>query len=420
MKRVLHLVLLSSIVLGVTCGTLAPSAAQNNDTATLVADNNTFAFDFYRQVAAETDTNLLFSPFSISQAFGMLMAAARENTETQMAATLRYTLPQDALHPAFAALNADLSTRQTPDAGAGGEGERLQLNVANSIWAQDGFPFRDAYMNLLRDFYNGGLRFMDFVQESEAARETINDWVEDETEDKIQNMLPQGVINPDTRLVLVNAIYFNGSWQHPFVESATQDEPFTLLDGSTVNVPMMFQQESLGYLRGDGFQVVELPYFGYDMAMLIVLPDADQFEAVQRQLDGAWFESTRREIATQDVQLFMPRFEFETALDLKTTLQNMGMTDVFDGNLADLTGMFDPATVNGNLFVTDALHKAFIGVDETGTEAAAATAIVVGITSAPMPSQPVEVRLDHPFIYAIYDRQTGAILFLGQVLNPAG
>jgi len=405
-------------MMSIIFGALAPSAAQRDDTTALVAGNNAFAFDFYGQIAGRSDSNLIFSPFSISQAFGMLMAAARENTASQMADTLHYTLPQDALHPAFAALNADLSTRETPNAGS--EGERLQLNIVNAIWAQEGFPFREAYLALLQDFYEGGLNFADFVQAAEAARETINTWIEDQTEDKIQDMLPPGVLNADTRLVLVNAIYFNGSWLNPFEPSATQDAPFNLLDGSIVSVSMMAQQESLGYLQGNGFQVVELPYFGNDMAMLIVLPDSDQFESVQTQLDGVWFERTRNAVSYRDVRLYMPRFEFETSLDLRTSLQQMGLTDVFDGNVADLTGMFDPAAVNENLFVTAALHKAFIGVDETGTEAAAATAIVVGITSAPMPSQPVEVRLDRPFMYTIYDRQTGAILFLGQVLNPTG
>lgn len=418
MKRILCFALLGVMVLTIVFGALPTNAAQNDDVAALVAGNNAFAFDFYQHAAADADTNLISSPFSISQAFGMLMVAARENTADQMADTLHYSLPQDALHPAFAALNADLDTRETPNGGA--EGERLELNIANSLWAQDGFPFRETYLDLVQNFYNGGLRLLDFMQAPEAAREMINDWVADETRDKIQDMLPQGVISPDTRLVLVNAIYFNGSWLHPFEEHATQDAPFTLLDGTTVDVPMMAQQESFGYLRGDGFQVVELPYSGYDMAMLVVLPDAGQFETVRAQLDGNWFEAVRGEVAYQEVRLFMPRFEFETDLDLKAILQRMGMVDVFDGDLADLTGMFDPAAANVNLFVTAALHKAFIGVDESGTEAAAATAIVVGATAAQMPANPIEVRLDRPFIYAIYDRQTGAILFLGQVLNPAG
>lgn len=390
------------------------SSAQNDELNILITGHNTFAFDFYHEVTSDEDANLIFSPFSIEQAFGMLMGAARDNTEAQIAATMHYTLPQNTLHPAFAALNTDLADRE---AAGGGEGERLQLNIANSIWAQDGFPFRPTYTDLLQTYYGGGLRFMDFAAEPENARQTINEWIEQETEDKIRDMLPPGAVDQLTRMVLVNAIYFNGSWLYPFADRGTQDQPFTLLDGSTVTVPMMMQQESLGYGQGEGFQVVELPYFGGDMAMLIVLPDAGQFDAIQAQLDSAFFDMARSTLGYRPVLLHMPRFEFESELSLNVILQGLGMTDVFDPNAANLTGMFDPAATDENLFVTAALHKAYIGVDEAGTEAAAATAIMVGTTS--LPPAPVEVQLDRPFVYTIYDRQTGVILFLGQVMNPA-
>ncbi len=416
-QAVIGLVLVSTIAGALAAGT-ARVAAQGDEREMLVAGNNAFAFDFYRQAAAGVDANLIFSPFSISQAFGMLLAAARGDTAQQIADTMHYTLPQDVLHPAFSDLNAALSEREAPENDQAGE--RLQLNIANSLWAQEGFPFRDAYLALVRDFYSGGLHIMDFVRAPEEARETINAWIEEQTEDKIRDMLAPGTIDTATRMVLVNAIYFNGSWLHPFQEGATQDDLFTRLDGSTVRVPMMAQQESFGYMQGDGFQAVELPYVGGDMAMLVVLPDAGRFEAIQADLDQALFDTIRASLARREVQLHMPRFEFETSLNLRSMLAALGMTDVFDPERADLSGMFDPAAVNANLYVTAALHKAFIGVDEAGTEAAAATAIVVGITSAPMPSEPLVLRLDRPFIYAIYDRQTGAIMFLGQVLNPAG
>ena len=414
-RQIMHLAVPSIIVLSIILGARLPSSAQSDDTTTLVAGQNTFAFDFYQEVTSGENINLVFSPFSITQAFGMLMGAARENSEAQIAETMHYTLPQDALHPAFAALNADLAAREAP---GGGEGERLQLNIANSIWAQDGFPFLTSYTDLLQENYDGGLRLMDFIAEPENARNTINDWIEQETENKIQDMIPSGGINEYTRMVLVNAIYFNGSWLHPFDDRGTQDQPFMLLDGSTVTVPTMMTQETFGYLEGDGFQAVELPYFGGDMAMLVVLPDAGQFDAIQAQLDSAFFDTTRQAIGYRPVLLHMPRFEFETDISLSSLLQNMGMTDVFDPDAANLTGMFDPSATGENLFVTAALHRAYIGVDEAGTEAAAATAILMGTTS--LPPEPVEVKLDRPFIYAIYDRQTGAILFLGQVMNPAG
>lgn len=421
MNRHIQRTVIGLVLAGVFAGALGASAlpanSQEDDSSLLVAGNNAFAFDFYQRAAREGDANLIFSPFSISQAFGMLLAAARGDTAQQITSTLQYGLAPDDLHPAFSALNSSLAEREGAE--GAGEGERLQLNIANSLWAQQDYPFREAYIDLVREFYSGGLFFTDFMRLPDEAREAINAWIEDETEDKIQDMLGPGSVTTDTRMVLVNAIYFNGSWLNSFEESATQDDTFTLLDGSTVTVPMMAQQESLAYLQGDGFQAVELPYFGGDVAMLIVLPDEGQFEAVQSALDQQQFDAIRQSLAFQTVQLAMPRFEFETSLDLSASLEALGMVDVFDPDLADLTGMFDPASVDQGLFVSAALHKAYIGVDEAGTEAAAATAIIVGVMSAPVEVEPIVLRLDRPFIYTIYDRQTGSILFLGQVMNPA-
>ena len=422
MNRYVRRAFIGMVLVSILTATLAagaaPARSQGDDTTMLVAGNNAFAFDFYRQAAGQDDANLIFSPFGISQAFGMLWAAARADTAQQIADTMHYPLAQDELHPAFAALLSDLSERET--AGGDGEGERLQLNIANALWIQQDFPFREAYIDLVREFYDGGLFLADFIATPDRAREDINRWIEDETREKIQDMLGPGAIGSDTRMVLVNAIYFNGAWLYPFEEFATQDDTFTLLDGSTVTVPMMSQQESFGYMQGEGFQAVELPYFGGDVAMVIVLPDEGQFEAVRSGLDADQFDAIRETLASETVRLTMPRWEFESALDLKASLAAMGMADVFDRERADLSGMFDPAAVGENLFVSAALHKAYIGVDEAGTEAAAATAIIVGVTSAPVQVEPIELRLDRPFVYTIVDRQTGSILFLGQVMDPAG
>lgn len=421
MKHAVQCVMIGVVLMSGVLGTVAAGVthvkSQGDDLSMLVTGNNDFAFDFYQRTAAGNDSNLIFSPFSISQAFGMLFAAGRSDTEQQIASAMHYTLPQDDLHPAFSALNADLGSRKTPDAAS--EGERLQLTIANSLWAQQDFPLRDAYIELMNTYYDGGLNLMDFVRAPEQARETINAWIEDQTENKIEDMIPPGTIDSDTRMVLVNAIYFNGSWLYPFQEYATQEDSFTLLDGTTTTVPMMAQQESFRYTAGNGFQAIELPYFGGDIAMLIVLPDEGEFATMQSRLDGAQFDAIRSAVSSQDIMLTMPRFEFETSLNLRVALTAMGMLDAFDPQNADFSGMFDPAAVAGNLFVTAALHKAFISVDEAGTEAAAATAIVMGITSAPIQQEPIMLRLDRPFIYAIYDQQTGAILFLGQVINPA-
>lgn len=414
MKYLIPLILIMTFL---AAGLPATSAYQpDSNLDKLVASNNAFALEFYRHRSAAPDANLIFSPFSISQAFGMVMGAARETTAQQVAAAMHYQLPSEDLHPAFAALNTDLRERETPE---NDSAERLQLNIANSLWAQDNFPFRQSYVDLVRDYYDGGLYFRDFTSAPEEVRTAINDWIEDQTEDKIEDMLAPGSVSPMTRMVLVNAIYFNGSWAFPFEEDTTQDDTFTLLDGSTVTVPMMTQQESFGYMRGDGFQAVELPYYGQDMAMLIILPDEGQLETFRAEFGPEQFNTIREGLAGQKVRLTMPRFEFKTSLDLTAALSALGMVDLFDPNQADLTGMFDPAATNETLFVSTAIHEAYIGVDEAGTEAAAATAMAFA-TAAPEPEEPLVLHLDRPFIYSIYDRQTGAILFMGHVMNPAG
>lgn len=388
--------------------------AQTDQEAELVLGNNAFAFDLYQQIITELDGNIIFSPYSISQAFGMVSAGAQGDTEQQIMDAMHFTLSQDDLHAAFNTLNGNLTDRETADMG---EGERLQLSIANSLWGQDGFPFRESFLDTIRANYGGELSLVDFFL-TEEARQAINDWIEDKTEDKIQDMIPPGVLNPDTRLVLVNAIYFYGSWMFNFEEANTMDDTFTLLDGSTVTVPMMNQTQNLAYLQGDGFQAVEIPYYGQDTAMLVILPDEGNFEGFQQDLDSAQFDQIRQSFGYQELNLFMPHFEFETDISLSEYLKAMGMTDAYDEGLADFSGMYDRDQVGQNLFITDALHKAFIGVDESGTEAAAATAIIMGVTSAPV-GPPPELRLDRPFIYAIYDRETGSVLFLGQVMNPA-
>jgi serpin B len=385
------------------------AAAQEIDT--LVDDNSAFAFELYHTLAENADGNMLFSPHSISVALAMTYAGARGETETQMADTLHFTLPQDELHPAFGALNAELASRA--EANASDEGTPLQLNIANALWGQFDLPFHPEFVQTIEDNYGAALQLVDYMSDPEGARQMINDWVADETEDLITNIVPEGAITIDTRLVLANAIYFNASWLFTFAEGLTQDDEFTLLDGTQVTVPMMAQEESLLYAAGAGYQVVELPYYPGDMAMLIFLPDAGQFEAFEQSLTAELFSETLQALTPADLRLFMPRFEYEFEAGLSDTLANMGMPIAFTDE-ADFSGMAD-----AELSISDALHKAFISVDEAGTEAAAATVIIVGVTSAQEPQEIIEFRIDRPFIFTIYDRGTGAILFIGRVLNPA-
>ena len=380
------------------------SDAADAEMAELVAGNSAFAFDLYQRLRQEGDGNLFYSPASISLALAMTYAGARGETEEQMAATMHYTLPQEQLHPAFNALDTALTSYDEADA--------FQLNIANAIWGQNGYKFLPTFLDTLAENYGAGLRTLDFVKETEAARKTINDWVSDQTEEKIQDLIPQGVLNDAVRLVLTNAIYFNGKWALPFEKKDTHDEPFTLLDGSTVSVPMMSQTKTFKYAEGDGYQAVELPYRDSDMAMLFVLPEAGRFEEIEAAFSAESVTDITEGLTFQLVNLYVPKFTFESEFNLSETLIQMGMPAAF-GN-ADFSGM----TGDRDLFISDVLHKAFVAVDEEGTEAAAATAVIMELGAALDPEQPVLMKLDHPFLFLIRDNSSGTVLFIGRILNP--
>lgn len=375
----------------------------------LVAGNTRFALALYG-VLFDKGANLFYSPYSISQALAMTYAGARGTTEQEMAKALGFTLPQERLHAAFNALDQALASRGAKV--AKGEGERFSLHITNAIWGQQGYAFRPAFLDTLAQNYGAGLRLLDFKGAPDASRQTINRWVEEQTAEKIKDLLPEGSIDPLTRLVLTNAIYFNAGWMHPFEASATQDGTFHLLDGRTVTVPMMHESESLGYADGAGWQAVELPYVGGELSMVILLPDEGQFEAFARGLDAAKLNEALSAIRPAQVALSMPRFKFEAGAKLKDALTKLGMVQAFTDQ-ADFTGM----TERRELYVDDVYHKAFVAVDEKGTEAAAATAVVMRLTAAP--AEPKEVRIDRPFLFLIRDVETGAILFLGHVVSPA-
>lgn len=380
-----------------------------SDLADLVNGNSTFAFDLY-QVLREGNDNLFYSPHSISLALAMTYAGARGETEQQMADTLHFTLPQDCLHPAFNGLDLELARR-----GEGAEGkdeEGFRLHIVNALWGQEDYEFLSEFLDILAENYGAGLRTLDFVNEPEESRVTINDWVSDQTEGRIEDLIPQGVIDELTRLILTNAIYFNAAWAEPFEEDQTADGTFYLLDGGQVTVPMMRQTESFGYAEGEGYQAVELPYDGWELSMVILLPQAGEFEAFEGSLDAELVDSIVKDLAHRRIALTMPKFEFESDFSLKDSLAAMGMPDAFTG-AADFSGM----TGDRDLFIAEVIHKAFVSVDEAGTEAAAATAVVM--EKLAMPEEPVEVTVDRPFIFLIRDIKTGAILFVGRVVDPS-
>ncbi|MDI6768968.1 MAG: serpin family protein [Anaerolineales bacterium] len=391
----------------VTDPEVAPS-----DLTELSAGNNAFAFDMY-QAVRPADGNLFYSPYSISLALAMTYAGARGETAIQMAETLHYTLPADHLHPAFNALDLDLAQRPEQASGVS-EKQRFELNIVNSLWGQKDWPFLPGFLDTLALNYGAGMRLVDYQTTPEPARKAINDWVSDETKGRIEDLIPSGVIDRLTRLVLVNAIYFKASWDYPFEESLTEDGQFKLLDGSQVSVPLMSLDtpERLGYVDGEGFQAVSLPYKGGLAEMVILLPDEGQFEAFEAALTAERFAGILSGIKTQSVNLTMPKFSFTRDLSLNEVLAGMGMSDAFDPDRADFSGIDG----SRDLYIQAALHKAFIAVDEAGTEAAAATTIIIGLTS--MPISEINIRIDRPFIFLIRDISTGSILFLGRVVNP--
>ncbi|WP_026370496.1 serpin family protein [Kallotenue papyrolyticum] len=382
----------------------APAGA---DLATLVDGATAFAFDLYRRAVDGNTDNLIFSPYSIALAFSLPYAGARGETEQQMATTLRF-LPQDRHHAAFNALDQRLqalSEQVDPD---GVQGDAFQLTLANAVWGQQGFPFEKTYLDTLARFYGAGLSTLDMANQPQQATETINRWVAEQTAARITDLLPPGVIGPNTRLVLVNAVAFKASWLFPFNESMTRDGVFTRLDGSTVTTPLMHGVQRVFYAESESWQAVSLPYVGRKVEMLVILPRAGRFAAVESSLSGDMLADLRNQLEERDVTLTLPRWEFDAALDLKELLMELGMSAPFEH--ADFSGI-SPRP----LWIDAALHRGAITVDEEGTEAAAATAIVMAERALP----PATFQADRPLIYAILERDTGALLFLGRVTDPS-
>jgi serpin B len=367
----------------------------------LVAGNTTFALDLYHVLTEDLEQNLLFSPYSLSVALAMTYAGAQGETERQMAEVLH--LPaQEQAHPAFNALDQSLAAK--------GDQEGVTLSFANALWPQEGYPFLDSFLDTLAENYGAGLRPLDFGQAG-AAREQINRWASEQTEEKIQDLLPEGSVDGATALVLTNAVYFNGSWQHAFPEEGTHKGGFKLLDGRQVGVPMMTLTANLNAAQLDGVQAVELPYAGQALSMLVLVPDAGTFESYAQALAPDELAAVLGALQPGTINLYLPKFGYDSGFELKSALARLGMTDAF-GTEANFAGMDGTQ----ELFIDEVYHKAFVAVDESGTEAAAASAVVVsrkGIGLTP------KLIVDRPFIYLIRDTETGTILFVGHVVNPA-
>ncbi len=458
----------------VAVGIQSPVKGQQGDVPAVVAGNNRFAFDIYHRLrsseaVAENNGNLIFSPYSISTAVGMVHAGARGQTAQEIAHVFHFGLPQERLHSAYGSLIRDLN---------GPHRTGYQLSVANRLWGQNGFPMHQPFLDTTRDHYGAELGRLDFVGDAENSRQTINRWVEEQTNDRIKNLIPSGAIRPDTRLILTNAIYFNGDWKHAFNKNATQDRPFAVNANEQIRAPTMFQNGRFRYADGGGFQMLELPYKGDQLSMLIVLPKAggragepawggglttteinitgpivpldlhqvklmqgggatvlgapapfaaipqngfapgpvgiDALTALEAGLTPDVLQAAIDDLAFRDVNVYLPKFKLETGVKLGGTLAEMGMPTAFSDS-ADFLGISDIA-----LKISEVRHKAFIELDEEGTEAAAATSIEMIMTSAAIHPTPTLFNADHPFHFLIRDNETGSTLFMGRVARPEG
>jgi serpin B len=376
--------------------------------SSLVKGNSAFAFTLYQQLKKDNTGNLFYSPYSISTALGMTYAGAVGDTEKQMGSALHFTLPQGQLHPAFNQLALDLASRGQNAQGT--NGKSFALNIANALWGQQDFTIQSAFLKILAQNYGTGMNLLDFKNSPEPSRVTINNWVSDQTNNRIKDLLPQGSITPATRFVLTNAIYFDAAWQNPFAKESTSNGNFNLLNSSTVSVPMMNHEGSYSYVKGSGYQAVELPYSGNEVAMDIIVPDAGQFNTFESGMTADSISGIIGSLKSSFMVLALPKFQFDSSFSLKQALSALGMPVAFTDK-ADFSGI----TGQPNLIISDVVHKAFVAVDEEGTEAAAATGVIM--VGAAMPANSLTV--DRPFVFLIRDIQTGAIIFIGRVLNPA-
>jgi serpin B len=377
-----------------------------------------FAAAFYRElVDANPDANLLCSPTGFSLALAMTYAGARGETRTQIGDVLRF--PDDeSLHASFERLQRHLAGRDGetgPDEDAGTDDPTpFALSVVNALWGQADYPFEDDYRSLLAAHYDGGLREVDF-RTPEDARGEINEWVAEGTGDRVDELLPEDALSVWTRFVLVNAVYFRAAWNSPFTDSRTESAQFTALDGQSHEVTMMEQDRHWRFAAVDGARAVDLPYADERTAMTVILPPEGDFESYERDFDAATLAGLRDEFSMRHGTVRLPRFEFESALELEDVLRAMGMVAPFEHSLADFGAMVEDAE---DLVLDEVYHGASIDVDENGTEAAAASGAVGEALGFGV--EKLAFVVDRPFLFAIRDRPTGAVLFLGRAVDPSG
>lgn len=382
--------------------------APESDVDLVGASQREFAADLYGRLSPTG--NLVFSPVSIYTALAMAYTGAASTTAAEMASMLGASLTFADFHAAMNVLDQALATRNREATEFEGA---IELSIANSLWGQEGMEYEPEFLDLLARDYGSGMRVVDFIEAAarEEARQAINAWVAGETNDRIDELLQDGVLDSMVRLVLVNAVYLNAAWQTPFDEAATSDQPFTLLDGSERSVPTMSQELTLPYATDSGWQAIRLPYAGNELGMLIVVPYAGEFEEVANRLADGLLDEVSESMSATTVRLNLPKFEIRSQIGLVPPLQSMGLEEA-TSDRADFSGM----TGAKDLFISDVIHEAWISADEAGTEAAAATAVMMSLTAAPL--EPIALSIDRPFLFALEDIETGSVLFMGRVVDP--
>lgn len=381
--------------------------------ATSVVDgNNRFALDLYARIADDPkagDGNIFFSPFSISTALAITYEGARGETADEIQSVFHFPVNQTALRSGYATLVARANSRLNA----------YTLRTANALWAEKTHPFLPDYLGIADRYYDAKTTNMDFIYRPEKSRIIINQWVEDKTGDQIKDLIPPGAIDSSTALLITNAIYFKGTWVKQFDPEKTRDADFMTGSGTTIRVPMMQRTDDAAvfrYAETEMFQVLEMPYesgSGTELAMLVVLPRENDTAGVVQSLDVGTLQEIRQSLAFRVVRVYFPKFVMETKYFLPRTLSEMGMPTAFTAG-ADFSAMDG----SRDLFITDVIHQAFVEVNEEGTEAAAATAVIMGKGASPAEEKVPVFRADHPFIFFIQERETGNILFMGQVSDP--
>jgi len=410
--------------LAALCAATSMRAADPSLAATAT---NESGVDLYRRLATG-DGNLCLSPYSIENALAMTFAGADGKTHEEMARVLHFSTNDDALHGSFGALQHQLeemaakSAKQIADSKErGGAQQPIVITIANRLFAQKGYDFREKFLALVKERYGAPLEPLDFGRDAAGATQRINSWVEEQTRNRIRDLIPPGALDASTRLALVNAIYLKAPWAKPFLKASTTPQPFHVHGSESVNVPTMNSVSYCGYGKREGFIAVTLPYNDRELQFVILLPDeAKGLPALEKKLTASMLAECAK-LPTQDVNLYLPKFKFEPpTMNLCATLQELGMQSAFD--YPHGSANFDrlaPRKPDDYLYISAVFHKTFIAVDEEGTEAAAATAVAIyaGAAAGQKP-EPPEVKIDRPFLYAIQHVPSGACLFIGRVTDP--